>query len=60
MTKKTLKKVEIEIIYNIKRKEYSLLDHGIKILQTKDEEKINSVAKNFENDNKYNVTFKRI
>jgi len=59
MKKTTIKKVSIKVIYNIKKDSYSLLDHGIKILETKDSDKIASITKKFEQDDKYIVSFKR-
>jgi len=60
MNKTTLNKVSIEIVYNIKEDSYSLLDHNIKILETKDHKEISKIAKKFDNDSKYTVTFTRI
>jgi len=60
MNKITLNKVVIEVVYNIKENSYSLLDHNIKILETKDSDKIAKIAKKFEQDDKYTVTFTRI
>jgi hypothetical protein len=60
MNKTTLNKVAIEIVYNIKEDSYSLLDHNIKILETKDSKEISKIAKKFDNDSKYTVTFTRV
>jgi len=60
MNKTTLNKISIEIVYNIKEDSYSLLDHNIKILETKDSKEIAKIAKKFDNDSKYTVTFTRV
>jgi hypothetical protein len=59
MKKRTVKKVEIEIVQEIKTNSYFLKDHGITIAKYNEDE-IESVAKRFENDDRYNVTFTRI
>ena len=61
MTKKrATKKVEIEIVQEIKSGTYFLKDHGITIAKYNDSKEIEQVAKRFENDDNYTVKFTRI
>ena len=60
MKKRTLKKIEIEILYCIHTKEYYLFDHKVEILKTKDKKEIALVSKKFEQDDKYTVSFRRV
>lgn len=60
MMKKNSKKVEIEIVNEIKTGKYFLNDHGITIAVYEDGSEIDAIAKRFEDNDKYNVTFTRI